>query len=230
MHARSISAVSALIIASQACAGGFPDFRFTTDAYGAQADGTRVALGSGSYAVIDLFATASFETLRLLSLADMDISIDRGLFQHNDADPFGNWSASYSRTGLGAMNGIDSFLTMGASAGSGDPFAASTDPSLNPAIPGSLESGGGWYNADPFNGQGDASADLDIFVGRFVIAAPDVAGNAFRVSGTMSYNYGFPGVYFEDDSLVVTLPGTAVPGPAALSVLAGIAAFRGRRR
>ena len=63
-----------------------------------------------------------------------------------------------------------------------------------------------------------------------MIAAPDVAGNAFRVSGTMSYNYGFPGVYFEDDSLVVTLPGTAVPGPAALSVLAGIAAFRGRRR
>lgn len=230
MHVRSISAVSALIMASQACAGGLSDFSFTTDAYGAQSDGTRVALGSGSYAVIDLFASASFGSLRLLSLADMDISIDRGLFQHNDADPSGNWSASYSREGFGAVNAIDSFLTMGASDGSGDPFVASTDPSLNPAIPGSFESGGGWYNADPFNGQGDASVVSDIFIGRFVIAAPDVAGNTFRVAGTMSYNFGSPGVNFQSDSVVVTLPGTAVPGPAALSVLAGIAAFRRRRR
>ena len=230
MRTSSLAAVSAVALASQVSAGGFSDFNFSTDAYGATSDGTRVALGSGSYAVIDLFATASFGGLRLLSLADMDISIDRGLFQHNDADPNGNLSAAYSKDGLGAVNAIDSFLTMGSSDGSGDPFVAATDPGLNPAIPGSFENGGGWYNADPFNGQGDASGGFDIFIGRFVIASPDVAGNTFRLEGTMSYNYGNPGVFFEDDALVVTLPGTAVPGPAAISVIAGIAAFRRRRR
>ena len=225
-----IASVAALCATSSAMAGGFVDFRFTTDAYGADSDGTRVALGSGDYAVIDLYATGAYGGLRLLSLAQMDISLDRGLFQHHDVDPDGNWSAAFSKEGLGAKNAIDSFLTLGATDGSGDPFVAATDPSLDPAVSGSFQSGGGWYNANPFNGQGDTSGGQDIFIGRFVVASADALGNTFEVNGTMSYNFGSPGVEFVSDSIVVTLPGTVVPGPAAMSVLAGLAMFRRRRR
>ena len=230
MRFRAIALGAAFFASSPAMAGGVTDFSFSTDAYGADSDGNRVALGSGDYAVIDLFATASYSGLRLLSLAEMDITLGRGLFQHHDIDPAGNWSASFSKENFGAKNAIDSFLTMGASDGSGNPFVAATDPSLNPAVSGSFQAGGGWYNNDPFNGQGDSSAGLDIFIGRFVVAAADVAGNTFDVSGTMSYNLGSPGVFFESDSISVTLPGTAVPGPAAVSALAGLAMFRRRRR
>lgn len=229
---RLITVLATSFATSATMAGGItPDFSFTADAYGADSNGNRVGLGSGDYAVIDLYATAAFSGLRLLNLGQMDIAIDRGLFQHHDIDAEGNWSASFSKADFGAKNAIDSFLTLGALDASGDPFVALTDPSLDPAMSGSFQTGGGWYNGDPFNGQGDASdSELDIFIGRFVLTSANAAGNTFDVSGTMSYNFGSPGVYFVTDSISVALPGTAVPGPAAASVLAGLAMFRRRRR
>ena len=224
-------ALAAGVCLSGGAHAGYTDFQFTTDAYGAQSDGTRVALGSGDYTVIDLYATASFSSLRLLSLIDMDIDIERGSFKHHDLDPVGNWSAAFTKDSLGAKSAIDSFVTMGDPLGSGDPYAAALDPSFDGSIAGSVSAGAGWYNADPTNGQGNLTyPDLDIFIGRFVLSASESAGNRFSVSGNFAYNFGFPGVEFGDGTAEVLLPGTAVPGPVAAVALAGLGLVRRRRR
>ena len=216
---------------SAAAHAGYSDFRFTTDAYGAQSDGTKVALGNGAFTVIDLYATASYSSLRLLSLIEMDIDLDRGSFKHHDVDPLGNWSAIFTKDGLGAKSAIDSFVTMGAPLDHGDPFAAGLDPSFDGTIAGSVSAGAGWYNQDPNNGQGDVDfGDLDVFIGRFVLTASESTGNRLSVSGTMAYNFGFPGVEFESDFVEVVLPGVAIPGPAATIALAGLGLARRRRR
>ena len=216
---------------SSAAHAGYSDFRFTTDAYGAQGDGTQVALGSGAFTVIDLYATASYSSLRLLSLIQMDIALERGSFQHHDLDPLGHWSATFTKDGLGAKSAIDSFVTIGDALGTGDPFDAGLDPSFDGATAGSVNAGAGWYNQDPANGQGDVDVDdLDVFIGRFVLTAAESAGNRLSVSGTMSYNFGVPGVEFESDFVEVVLPGVAVPGPVATIALAGLGLARRRRR
>ena len=228
---RRLLALAVGVCLSGGAHAGYTDFEFTTDAYGAQADGARVALGSGDFTVIDLYATASFSSLRLLSLIEMDIDIDRGSFKHHDLDPLGNWSATFTKDGLGAKSAIDSFVTMGDPLGTGDPYAAALDPSFDGAIAGSVSMGGGWYNADPTNGQGDVEFDdLDIFIGRFVLSASESVGNRFSVSGSFAYNYGYPGVEFGEGTAEVLLPGTAVPGPVAAIVLAGFGLVRRRRR
>ena len=77
--------------------------------------------------------------------------------------------------------------------------------------------GGGWYHAD-------------IFVGRFVMAATDVAGNQVVATGTLACNRGQPGIGFELSSAVVDMAGSVPPGPVAAIGPVSIGPFRNRRR
>ena len=91
----------------------------------------------------------------------------------------------------------------------------------------------GWYNGDPNNGQGNVAAGDRLFIGRFVIANTLAADTTFSVSGDFSYNFQSPGVFYDNDSQVFTLPSSApaVPGPFAVAAIAGVGlAGRGRRR
>lgn len=120
---------------------------------------------------------------------------------------------------------------MGSALSSGDPFATSLDPGFDRSDAGRVSSGAGWYDSDPFNGQGGVTLpELRVLVGRFVIAAPDVAGNRFTATGILSDNRGYPGVEFATSSIVVDLPDTVVPVPVTALGFAGIGLFRTRRR
>lgn len=204
-------------------------FTFSADIYGRTADSGRLAAGLGDFTVLDLYlANDHASDLRLLSVFNVDIALDAGAFVHHDADAEGHWSAAYNL--MGANTAIDSFATFGAMSGD-DPFLAALDPNFSGAVAGSVSADAGWYNDDPTNGQGNVAAGGQVFVGRFVVV--NDAERTFTVSGELSYNFQSPGVSFDSDSQVFTLPAStpAVPGPLALAAIAGIGlASRDRRR
>ena len=89
----------------------------------------------------------------------------------------------------------------------------------------------GANRSDPFDGQGDVILpELRVLVGRFVIAAPDVAGNHFTATRILSDNRGYPGIEFATSSIVVDRPDTVVRVPVTALGFAGIGLFRTRRR
>ena len=57
-------------------------------------------------------------------------------------------------------------------------------------------------------------------------------GVELSVSGEMSYNYGSPGVYFDNDSGVFTMPSTTIPipGPMGMAALVASGLVRRNRR
>ena len=70
-------------------------------------------------------------------------------------------------------------------------------------------------------------------VGRFVILNDLASDTTFSVSGDFSYNFQQPGVFFDDDSQVFTLPassGSVVPGPTGLITIAAFGLVGRRRR
>ena len=182
----------------------------------------------GDFTILDLYlANDHASDLRLLSVFNVDIALDAGAFVHHDADAEGHWSAAYNL--MGANTAIDSFATFGAMSGD-DPFLAALDPNFSGAVAGSVSADAGWYNDDPTNGQGNVAVGSRVFVGRFVVANTLPSGTTFTVSSTISYNFQSPGVHFDNDSQVFTLP-SVVPGPLAFVAVAGIGlAGRGRRR
>lgn len=224
--AAAVACGLATSLASPALAGTV--FDFSADIYGATNDGTRVAIGSGSYGVIDLYLTnTSFSSLRVLNLIEMSISLDSGSFVHDDASGTGRWSAAWN---IGGNPAIDSFVTLGAMSG-GVPYAASLDPSFSDDTAGSVSADAGWYNASPTNGQGDVAFGGSIFIGRFVLASSDVLGNRLSVSGNIGWNYQYPGAYFDNDSQVFALPSVpGVPGPSGIPAIALLGLARRRRR
>ena len=185
--------------------------------------------------MLDLYLTnQSASDLRLLSVYDLNLSLGEGVFVHDDANidnaGDGDWSALYST--LGGNVAIDSFVTLGAMSGD-DPFAATLDPNFDGSTAGSVSADAGWYNNDPTNGQGNVAVGGRVFVGRFVVENTLASGTSFTVSSMLSYNFQSPGVYFDADSQVFTLPASTsvVPGPLALAILGGIGFVgRGRRR
>ena len=230
MRSYSIATVAAACLTAPSLAGA--TFSFTADIYGATAIDGPISAGHGTHTVLDLYLSNQHsQDLRLLSLYDVNVSLGEGAFVHDDADTVGggtgNWSAVYNTLG-GDVN-LDSFVTLGAMSG-GDPFAASLDPNFDGSIAESISADAGWYNNDPTNDQGNVASLDRIFVGRFVVSNTLPAGTTFSVSSTFSYNFQSPGVYFDGDSQVFTLP-AVVPGPLALVAFAGVGlAGRGRRR
>ena len=223
MNARFLAVSIAVATAASPAVAGVT-FGFTADIYGRTAGSGQLEAGHGSHTVLDLYLTnQSASDLRLLSVYDLNLSLGEGVFVHDDADTDnagdGDWSALYST--LGGNVAIDSFVTLGAMSGD-DPFAAALDPNFDGAIAGSVSADAGWYNNDPTNGQGNVVAGGQVFVGRFVVA--NDTERTFTVSGELSYNFQSPGVYFDSDSQVFTLPAATpvVPGPLALAAIAGI--------
>lgn len=207
-------------------------FEFTAEIYGQTASSGQLAAGTGTHTVLDLYLTNnSGDDLKLLNLYNMNISLDQGSFVHDDASTTGgNWSATYNT--LGGNVAIDSFVTMGAMNGS-DPFVSTLDLNFDGAIAGSVSTDAGWYNADPTNGQGLVDAGGRVMVGRFVVMNDLATDTSFTVSGDLSYNFQVPGVYFDNDSQVFTMPSmtSVVPSPVgALAFAAFGLAGRGRRR
>ena len=215
---------SSIIVASPAMAG--VTFTFDADVHGRTATSGELPAGHGSHTVLDLYlANDSGDDLRLLNVYDINISLSQGSFIHNDADPSGNWSAAWSS--LGGNVAIDSFVTMGAMSGS-DPFFATLDPNFDGAIAGSVTTDAGWYNNDPFNGQGNVAAGDRVMIGRFVVMNDFATETTFSVSGNLSYNHQYPGVHFDGDAQVFTLP-SVVPGPVGAFAFAAFG-LAGRRR
>lgn len=225
MRPPSLAGLAAAVITAPTMAGA--TFTFSADIYGRTADSGRLAAGRGTHTVLDLYlVNHGGADLRLLSVFNIEIALGMGEFVHHDGDPVGNWSATYNA--FGANTAIDSFATFGDM--SGDmPFAAALDPNFDGSMAGSVSLNAGWYNDDPANGQGNVVDGGQVFVGRFVV---DPAGTetTFSVSGDLSYNFQTPGVFFDADSQIFTLP-AVVPSPLALAVLGGIGFVgRGRRR
>lgn len=204
---------------------------FEIDRYGVAADGTPTGTGSGDFVVIDLYATTNASSLKLLNVFDVQASLARGAFVHNDVTESGRWEALYTNDGLGATGAIDSFVTMGPAV-DGDPYLALLDPNFDGSEAGSMSSNAGWYNPDPLNDQGLVSDVARIFLARFVIAEADVAGNAFTLSGSLGWKLDTPGSIVQQSSGVVStsFAGEVVPGPVAASVLGALALLRRRRR
>jgi hypothetical protein len=229
MRLTTLGAILALSAASPALGG--TTFNFSADIYGSTADSGPLAAGQGTFTVLDLYLTnTSADDLRVLSLFYVNIALGDGEFVHHDASGGGQWSAAFNA--FGANSKIDSFVTFGAGSGSG-PFAASLDPNFIGSVAGSVSANAGWFNGDPNNGQGNVAAGDRLFIGRFVIANTLAADTTFSVSGDFSYNFQSPGVSFDSDSQVFTLPSStpAVPGPLAVAALAGVGLVgRGRRR
>jgi hypothetical protein len=230
MFIRPHLACLAVLVASPALAGSI--FDFSAEIYGRTSSSGEIPSGAGSHTVLDLYLTNNSESdLRLLSLFDMNISLSQGGFAHDDADTdaggMGNWSASWSR--LGGNSAVDSFVTLGAMSGS-DPFDAALDPNFESTVAGSISTNAGWYNDDPSNGQGNVSAGERVMVGRFVIRNILTSDTTFSVTGDLSYNYQTPGVYFDVDSAVFTMP-SVVPSPLGMAAFAAFGLVgRGRRR
>ncbi|MEE2896543.1 MAG: hypothetical protein VX726_12490 [Planctomycetota bacterium] len=228
---RQAFCVCAAVAAVVAPALAGSTFTFSADIYGRTADSGRLAAGLGDFTILDLYlANDQASDLRLLSVFNVDIALDAGAFVHHDADSAGHWSAAYNV--MGANTAIDSFATFGAMSGD-DPFLAALDPNFSGAVAGSVSANAGWYNDDPTNGQGNVVAGGQVFVGRFVVANDADTERTFTVSGELSYNFQSPGVYFDSDSQVFTLPAATpvVPGPLALAAIAGIGlTTRDRRR
>ena len=203
---------------------------FEIDAYGLTSEGAETGMGSGAYGVIDLWATTTSDEVRLLNLFDVQVSIDRGSFLHDDASDSGHWSAAFTKQAFGADAAIDSFVTMGSFA-DGDPFTAELDPNFDGTVGGEVSDLAGWYNPDPFNDQG-VPIDFRIFIGRFVLDQGDVAGNTFSLSGSLGWKLAEPGAIVQKSSGVVarTFSGQVVPGPVVGSVLGGLMLLRRRRR
>lgn len=223
-------AVATAALAGAAHAGAA--FSFSVDMYGVTGGGATVAMGAGDYGVVDLFVQCHTgdPATRLLSLFDMDITLASGSFVHHDADAEGHWNALYSKAAFGGDAAIDSFVSMGDFSG-GDPFVTTLDPSFDGSVAGSVSSNAGWYNDDPTNGQGVVGGAFQVFIGRFVIAQSDVIGNSLTVTGTTSYNFGTPGVLFDSDTEVFSMPSTpVVPGPMVAASLLGLAGVRRRAR
>ena len=223
------AAATVAVLVPPAVAGA--TFTFSADIYGRTADSGRLAAGLGDFTVLDLYLTNDHASdLRLLSVFNVDIALGAGAFVHHDADAVGHWSAAYNL--IGANTAIDSFATFGAMSGD-DPYMAALDPNFDGAVAGSVSTDAGWYNDDPSNDQGNVSAAGQVFVGRFVVANDADTETTFTVSGDLSYNFQTPGVFFDSDSQVFTLPASTpvVPGPLALAAIAGIGlGGRGRRR
>ena len=218
-------ALTSLFLGSPAFAGA--TFEFTADIYGRTASSGQLAAGTGSHTVLDLYLTNnSGDDLKLLNLHNINISLEQGSFVHDDASSTGNWSASFNS--LGGNVAIDSFVTMGAMSGS-DPFASSLDPNFDGAVAASVSTDAGWYNSDPNNGQGLVDAGDRVMVGRFVVMNNLATDTSFTVSGELSYNFQVPGVYFDNDSKVFTLP-AVVPGPTGLIAIAAFGLVGRRRR
>ena len=217
---------SCLLMATPAMAG--TTFNFSAEIYGRTATSGQLGAGAGSHTILDLYLTNnSGDDLRLLNLYNLNITLSDGVFVHNDADATGNWSASYNA--LGGNVAIDSFVTMGAMSGS-DPFVTMLDPNFDGAIAGTVSADAGWYNNDPSNGQGNVAAGDKVMVGRFVVMNTLAADATFSVSSELSFNYQAPGVYFDSDSQVFTLP-AVVPAPVGMLAFAAFGlAGRGRRR
>ena len=215
-----------LLAASPAIAG--TTFDFTADIYGQTADSGQLAAGYGSHTVLDLYLTNhSGDDLKLLNLFNMNISLDQGSFVHDDDSTGGNWSASFNQYGRNMA--IDSFVTMGGMDGS-NPFVSTLDLNFDGTDAGVVSANAGWYNADPNNGQGLVDAGDRVMVGRFVIMNTLATDATFTVSGELSYNFQVPGVYFDSDSQVFTMP-SVVPAPVGMLAFAAFGlAGRGRRR
>lgn len=226
-------ALTSLFVGSPAFAGA--TFDFTADIYGRTASSGQLAAGTGTHTVLDLYLTStSSSDLRVLSLYNLTIALGDGGFVHDDGGTEsggdGNWSASYNI--LGGVTAIDSFVTLGAMSGS-DPFAATLDPNFDGSVAASVSSDAGWYNSDPSSGQGDVDGGGRVMVGRFVILNDLASDTTFSVSGDFSYNFQQPGVFFDDDSQVFTLPassGSVVPGPTGLIATAAFGLVGRRRR
>lgn len=225
----SLAGLAAGLMAAPSVAGA--TFDFTADIYGRSAGSGRLTVGTGTYTVLDLYlSNTTSDSLRLLSVFNLDIELGDGVFVHDDADADGHWSAAYST--IGGDGTIDSFVTFGAMTND-DPYTAALDPNFDGEVAGSVSTNAGWYNADPTNGQGDVGLSGQVFVGRFVIANDLASATTFSISGDLAYNFQSPGVLFDNDTKVFTLPAApaTVPGSVgALSLIAAGLARRGRRR
>ena len=206
------------------------EFGFEIDAYGLTSEGAETGMGSGAYGVVDLWATTTSDEVRLLNLFDVQVSIDRGSFLHNDASDSGHWNASFTKQIFGMDAAVDSFVTMGEFV-DGDPFAVALDPNFDGTVGGEVTDLAGWYNPDPFNEQG-VPIESRIFIGRFVFDQADVAGNTFSLSGSLGWKLDEPGSIVQQSSDVVsrTFPSQVVPGPVVGSILGGLMLVRRRRR
>ena len=224
----SLFLITAGLTAASAHAGVI-ELGFELETYGMTSGGVQTEMGSGDFGVIDLWATSNSSSIRLLNVFNVSVSLDRGGFVHNDVSTSGRWEASFSRQSLGAMNAIDSFVTMGAGDGD-DPFVAYLDPNFDGTVADQVSDFAGWYNPDPTNDQG--LLDSRIFLGRFVIDQADVAGNTFSLTGSLGWKFDAPDQIVQQSSDVVSrsFPGDVVPGPVAGSVLGALILVRRRRR
>lgn len=206
---------------------------FSADMYGMNMDGTSADPGIAEYAVFDLYCWSSSTDMRLLSLYNMDISLSAGSFIHNDASENGRWSANATSSTLGGKAWVDSFVTMGDFTGD-DPYIAQLDPNFNNEDPTVVSIDAGWYNNSPNNGQGDFNGGNQLLIGRFVIDGLNGASDGVQlsVSGDISFNWGSPGVYFDNDTKVFTMPSSEVPipGPMGMAALVASGLIRRNRR
>ncbi|MCH2161869.1 MAG: hypothetical protein MK085_08360 [Phycisphaerales bacterium] len=202
---------------------------FTSDVYQIDEDGRR---NRGQYVVFDLYVTfqEANPDLKLLSVFGMEISANADFF-HSDAYG-GNWQASYSDPAFGGKPWMDSFVTMGPAVAD-TPFNASVDLNFSANVASTISSDAGWYNADPFNGQGLVDENYQVMIARLVLDSEAVLANdntgfaTVNVSGDIAFNYNEPGVFFDNDYQTFSI---VVPGPGGLVAIAGIGLCSVRRR
>ena len=229
--ASSMAVAMSLTVNGITHAGG--GVSFSANMYGMNMDESSGDPGIAEYAVFDIYCWSNSTDLRLLSLYNMEISLSSGVFIHHDGSGTGQWSASATNSALGGKSWVDSFVTIGGFSGD-NPYVAQLDPNFVNDDATVVSSDAGWFNNTPNNGQGDFDGANQILIGRFVINGLNGAsdGVELSVSGHMSYNYGSPGVYFDNDTQVFTMPSstTPIPGPMGMAALIASGLVRRNRR
>ncbi|MGA1225454.1 MAG: BACON domain-containing protein, partial [Phycisphaerales bacterium] len=173
------------------------------------------------YSVIDVYAEFAQSTVVVVNAFNASISnTGATAFHHSDLNTFqslpGTWSPGASLALPGLDPAVDSFVIIGGSPGSANTTAL--DPNFSPATAPIPPANAGWYNSNPPNAQGVASASGRVFIGRFVVvgsATPDTL--AFTASVTFAdYVSGTTGSPQQGtDSISVTYAAVACDSLAA---------------
>ncbi|MCA9284880.1 MAG: PEP-CTERM sorting domain-containing protein [Phycisphaerales bacterium] len=188
-------------------------------------DSYNVESGGATYCVLDLYVCFD-EANVLLNVFNANISNDAGADYHHE-DLFGpNWNPNFSLNGA-----ADSFVSIGMAAPGAN--STSADPNFPNFGGNAIPANAGWFNSNPPNLQGAASANPNLgdgfytFIGRFVIAE---VTSPTKLSGVVSvtYNSGL-GTPSSQNTGEFSFGWVPAPGALALLGLAGLAGSRRRR-
>ncbi|MGA1076738.1 MAG: BACON domain-containing protein, partial [Ilumatobacteraceae bacterium] len=144
------------------------------DFTGFAAETSIVLSGGVEYSVTDVYAEFAQSSVVVVNAYNSSISnANATAFHHSDLNTLqslpGSWSPGSTLTLPGLDPAVDSFVIIGGTPGSGNTTAL--DPNFSPPNAPVPPANSGWYNSNPPNAQGEASANGRVFIGRFVTTA-----------------------------------------------------------